>query len=91
MLLAEFPWQVFMTPFGIPIVAIVCVFTWLAIQSISIAVAKVMCNRSDMELKMELLARGFTSEEIARTVEAGRTEAPPRQGCGSGATRHAAI
>ena len=77
MFFAEIPWEVFMTPFGIPIAAIVGVFGWLAVDSISEAVAKVMCNRNDTELKMELLARGFTAEEIARTVESGRDEPSP--------------
>ena len=79
MLLAEFPWQVFMTPFGIPIAAIVCVFSWLIIAAVSEAVTKVMCNRNDSELKLELLARGFSSEEIIRTVECGRDPKPVEQ------------
>ena len=72
MLFAEFPWQVFMTPFGIPLAGIVGVFAWLSVNSISEAVSKFMCNRNDIELKMELLTRGFSAEEIARTVESGR-------------------
>lgn len=71
MVLAEFPWQIFLSPFGIPIVAIVCVFAWLAIQSISEAVSQVMCNRNNSELKLELLARGYSSDEIVRVIEAG--------------------
>lgn len=71
MVLAEFPWQIFMSPFGIPIAGIIGVFGWLAVQSISEAVAKVMCNRDNAELKMELLARGCSSEQIIRVVEAG--------------------
>ena len=71
MVLAEFPWQIFMTPFGIPIAAIVGVFGWLAIASISEAVSAVMCSRNNAELKMELLARGYSSEEIVRVVQAG--------------------
>lgn len=72
MILADFPWQIFMTPFGIPIAGIIGVFGWLAVQSISEAVAKVMCNRDNAELKMELLARGHSGEEIIRIVEAGQ-------------------
>lgn len=72
MLLAEFPWQIFMSPFGIPIAGIIAVFGWLAIASISEAVAKVMCNRNDADLKLEMLGRGFSSEEITRVVESGR-------------------
>lgn len=76
MFLADFPWQVFMTPFGIPIAGIIGVFGWLAVASISEAVAKVMCNRNDSELKLELLARGMTAEEVKRVVEAGRDGEP---------------
>ena len=72
MLLAEFQWAIFMTPFGIPIAAIVCVFAWQIVQTVSDAVSKVLCRRADVELKQELIARGFSSEEIARVVEAGR-------------------
>jgi len=74
MVLADFPWQIFMSPFGIPIAGVIGVFGWLAIASISDAVAKVMCNRNDSELKLELLAGGFSSDEIVRIVEAGRDE-----------------
>ena len=76
MVLAEFPWQIFMSPFGIPIAGIIGVFGWLAIQSIAEAVSKVMCNRNNTDLKMELLARGFSSDEIARVVEAGEDSMP---------------
>jgi hypothetical protein len=79
MILAEF-WTVFLTPFGIPIAAIICVFTWLAIASISEAVSKVMCHRNDADLKLELLARGFSSEEIIGVVESGRDSAPTNSG-----------
>lgn len=80
MLLAEFPWQVFMTPFGIPIAGIIGVFAWLIVASIAESVAKVMCNRNDTEFKTELLARGFSSEEIIRTVESGRETTSSQQG-----------
>jgi len=92
MALAEFPWQIFMSPFGIPIAGIIGAFGWLAIQSISEAVAKVMCNRNNTDLKMELLARGFSSDEIARIVEAGEDGTPlhPTHHHGHAAARHAA-
>lgn len=76
MVLAEFPWQIFMSPFGIPIAAIIGVFGWLAIASISEAMATVMCNRDNAELKAELVARGFSSEEIVRIVQAGEQAKP---------------
>ena len=72
MLFAEITWQILFTPFGIPICAILCVFVWLTIASISEAVAKVICNRNDTELKMEMIARGFSSEETIRVIESGR-------------------
>lgn len=72
MLLAEFSWSLFLTPFGIPIVAIVCTFTWLIFLAVSEAVAKVYCHRADVDLKMELLSRGYSSDEIVRITEAGR-------------------
>jgi hypothetical protein len=71
MTLAEVPWQVFMTPFGIPIAAIVGVFAWLIIVAISEAVSKVMCNQNNTELKRELLARGFTAQEIIGVIDSG--------------------
>ena len=77
MLLAELPWQVFMTPFGIPIAGIIGVFGWMTVASISEGIAKVICNRNDTELKMELLAQGYTSEEMIRVVESGRESATP--------------
>ena len=68
MFLAEFPWAIFMTPFGIPIAGVIGVFGWLIVASITEAISKVMCNRNDTELKSELLANGYTSEEIIRVV-----------------------
>ena len=82
MFIAYVPWQVFMTPFGIPIAGIIGVFGWLMIDSISSSIAKVMCNRNDTELKMELLAQGFTSEEMIRVVESGRESSPQKHGAG---------
>jgi hypothetical protein len=72
MMLAEIPWQILTTPLGIPIVAIVSVFSWLIVDSISVQVGKVIRHRADHELKLELLAQGRDSEEIARIVAAGR-------------------
>lgn len=72
MLLAEFPVEIFFTPFGIPIIAIISVFTWLIVASISEQVGKVMRHKANTDLKLELMARGLSSEEIVRIVEAGR-------------------
>lgn len=77
MLIAEFPFTVMLTPFGIPIIAIICVFTWLAISSISEEVGKVMRHRADVDLKLELMARGMNSEQIVAVVQAGRDGSGP--------------
>ena len=82
MFIADIPWQIFMTPFGIPIAGIIGVFGWLMVASISESIAKVMCNRNDTELKMELLAQGFSSEEMIRVVESGRESTPQKKGVG---------
>jgi len=77
MLIAEIPFTVLLTPFGIPIIAIICVFTWLAIASISEEVGKVMRHRADVDLKLELMARGMSSEQIVAVVQAGRDGSGP--------------
>lgn len=74
MLFAEIPWNVLLSPFGIPIIAIICVFAWLIVASISEEVGKVLRHKATTDLKLELMARGLTSEEIVRIVEAGRTD-----------------
>lgn len=74
MFIAEIPWHIFTTPFGIPITAIVATFSWLIVHSISESVTKLICNRNDADLKSELLARGFSSDEIVRTIESGRDQ-----------------
>ena len=66
MLLADFAWVLLMNPFGIPIVAIVCVFLWLTVSSIAEEVSKVYRHRANTDLKSELVARGLPSDEIVR-------------------------
>ena len=75
MLLADFDFAaLFMSPFAIPICAIVCVFIWLTVASISESVAQVLCHKADADLKQELVARGFSPDEITRVVESGRKQ-----------------
>ncbi len=73
MMLAEFNWDaIFFNPLAIPIIAIVSVFTWLIIASISESISNVMNHRADVDLKMELFSQGVPADEIVRIVEAGR-------------------
>lgn len=78
---ADIYWGLIFTPLGIPVTAIVCVFTWLTVASISESVAKVLQNRSDAELKLQLLSQGYAPEEIALVVEAGRNSIRQARSC----------
>ena len=71
-MLAEFDWSLLTEPTAIPVIAVGGTFIWLTVASLSDAVARVMCRRADVELKQDLVARGFNSEEIVRISEAGR-------------------
>lgn len=59
----------FMTPFTIPVVAVVCVFSWMIVASIVAGVRGIVKHRNEVELKQMLVARGMSAEEIARVVE----------------------
>ncbi|GAB5403049.1 MAG: hypothetical protein Aurels2KO_12800 [Aureliella sp.] len=59
-----------MTPFIIPVAAIVCVFSWMIVSSIVAGVRGIVKHRNEVELKQMLVARGMSAEEIARVVEA---------------------
>ena len=76
MLLSDFTWEILLSPFGVGAVAIVCTFSWLIVmtvsESISQATTKIMIRRNDTEFKLELISRGYSSDEIVRIVEAGR-------------------
>lgn len=78
---ADIYWGLVFTPLGIPITAIVCVFTWLTVASISESVASVLQNRSDAELKLQLLSQGYAPEEIALVIEAGRSSKRQARSC----------
>ncbi len=75
MMIADFQWAaLFLSPFGVGTVAIISVFAWLIVASIADAVSSVMKRRTDADLKLELLARGLSPDEIVRIVEAGREQ-----------------
>lgn len=62
--------SVFASPFSIPIVAIICVFGWLAIQSIVAGIRGIVKHRNEVELKQMLVDRGMSADEIERVVQA---------------------
>ncbi|MEL6108116.1 MAG: hypothetical protein AAFU85_18980 [Planctomycetota bacterium] len=76
--LADFDWSLLNNPITIPILAVGGTFVWLTVAALSDAVARVMCRRADVELKQDLVARGFSSDEIIRVTEAGREPAGER-------------
>ncbi len=60
----------FASPFSIPIVAIIAVFTWMIISSIVATVQGIVKHRNEVELKQSMVDRGMTAEEIERVVQA---------------------
>ena len=70
--------SLFSSPFAIPIVAIISVFTWLLISSVvSVIVSGVkgiVKHRNEVELKQMLVDRGMSAEEIERVVNATSQE-----------------
>ena len=65
-----FPMSLFASPFAIPIVAIICVFAWLIIQSIVSGARGIVKHRNEVELKQMLIERGMSADEIERIVQA---------------------
>lgn len=59
----------FMSPFIIPVAAVVSVFAWMIISSIVAGVRGIVKHRNEVELKQMLVARGMSAEEISRVVE----------------------
>ena len=59
----------FMSPFIIPVAAVVCVFTWMIVSSIVAGVRGIVKHRNEVELKQMLVARGMSAEEISQVVE----------------------
>lgn len=69
--------SLFNSPFAIPIIAIISVFTWLMISSVvSVIVSGVkgiVKHRNEVELKQMLVDQGMSAEEIERVVKATST------------------
>lgn len=61
--------SLFSTPMAIPIIAIICVFSWLAIMSIVSAIQGIVKHRNEVELKQMLVDRGMSADEIERVVQ----------------------
>jgi len=62
--------SLFMSPFAIPLVAIIGVFSWLCISAIVSGVQSIVKHRNEIELKQQLAERGMSAEEIERVVSA---------------------
>ncbi len=60
--------SLFMSPFAIPLVAIIGVFTWMCIAAIVNGVQSIIKHRNEIELKQQLVDRGMTADEIERVV-----------------------
>lgn len=62
--------SLFMSPFAIPIVAIMSVFTWMIVAAIVSGVQGIVKHRNEVELKQMLVDRGMNADEIERVVQA---------------------
>ncbi len=71
--------SLFMSPFAIPLVAIIGVFSWLCITAIVNGVQSIIKHRNEIELKQQLVDRGMTADEIERVVSA--TNIKPEDRC----------
>jgi hypothetical protein len=60
----------FLSPFAIPICAIVGVFAWLCISAITGSVQHIVQHRNEIQLKQLLAERCMSAEEIERVVMA---------------------
>lgn len=60
----------FLSPFSIPIVAILGVFSYLIVQAIVAGVRGIVKHRNEVELKQSMVDRGMTADEIERVVQA---------------------
>lgn len=58
------------SPFVIPVVAIVGVFSWLTISSIVSGMRGIVRHRNEVELKQMLVDRGMSADEITQVVMA---------------------
>ncbi len=62
--------SLFMSPFAIPIVAIMSVFAWMIVTAIVSGVQGIVKHRNEVELKQMLVDRGMSADEIERVVQA---------------------
>ena len=62
--------SLFMSPFAIPIVAIIGVFAWMCISAVVNGVQSIVKHRNEIELKQQLVERGMSADEIERVVSA---------------------
>lgn len=58
-----------MTPFAIPIVAILAVFGYVAVQTVMSTVRGIVKHRNEIELKQSMIDRGMSAEEIERVIQ----------------------
>lgn len=57
-----------MSPFAIPIVAIVVAFVYLCISAVVNCAQSIVKHRNEVELKQQLADRGMSADEIERVV-----------------------
>ncbi len=62
--------SLFVSPFAIPLVAIIGVFSWMCISAIVTGVQSIVKHRNEIELKQQLVERGMSAAEIERVVSA---------------------
>ncbi len=73
------PISLFASPMAIPVVAILCVFGWLIVQSIVAGVRGIVKHRNEVELKQMLIDRGMSADEIERVVRASSLDNEPEE------------
>lgn len=69
--------SLFMSPFAIPIVAIISVFFWMCITAVTNGVQSIVKHRNEIELKQQMVDRGMTADEIERVVTATNIKQEP--------------
>ncbi len=62
----------------IPLVAIVCTFSWFIIATLSHAFKGVFATWRDSRLKEKMLERGFSADEIAAVLSSGKPRCETR-------------
>ncbi len=62
--------NLFYSPFAIPIVAILAVFTCSLVSLITSSVRSIVKHRNEVELKQSMIDRGMSADEIERVIRA---------------------